>query len=114
MKLPAAQKKLQDELGRARADIEDKLVPKTDKITRHLTLPAQGRSAEWIIEEMVRMDKELGAHTDWRQGKISGAVYRTCSFTCVSRVGHRLCDTSDSLREGRRGRGSLQGARSRI
>ena len=75
MKLPVAQKKLQEELGKVKVDIEDKLIPKGD-ITRYLTLPAQGKSAEWILEEMARMDKELGAHTDWRQGKLSGAVYR--------------------------------------
>ena len=76
MKLPVAQKKLQEELGKVKVDIEDKLIPKGD-ITRYLALPAQGKSAEWILEEMARMDKELGAHTDWRQGKLSGAVYRT-------------------------------------
>ncbi|KAF8547229.1 PLP-dependent transferase [Imleria badia] len=75
MKLPQAQKKLQEELGKVRADIEDKLVPKGGEITRHLALPAQGKSSEWILQEMARMDKELGTHTDWRQGKISGAVY---------------------------------------
>lgn len=80
MKLPPAQKKLQEELGKAKVEIEDKLVSKNGEITRHLALPAQGKSAEWILEEMTRMDKELGGHTDWRQGKISGAVYRTCPF----------------------------------
>ena len=77
MKLPQAQKKLQEELDKVKVDIEDKLVPKDGEVTRYLALPAQGKSAEWIIEEMARMDKELGAHTDWRDGKISGAVYRT-------------------------------------
>lgn len=77
MKLPVAQKKLQEELGKVKADIEGKLIPKDCEITRHLALPAQGKSAEWILEEMARMDKALGTHTDWRQGKLSGAVYRT-------------------------------------
>ena len=84
MKLPPAQKKLQAELAKAKVDIEDKLVRKGGDITRYLALPAQGKSAEWILEEMARMDKQLGTHTDWRQGKISGAVYRTsspCAFT---------------------------------
>ncbi|KAG9309272.1 pyridoxal phosphate-dependent transferase [Chiua virens] len=75
MKLPPAQKKLQEELGKVKVDIEEKLLPKAGEITRHLSLPAQGKSAEWILEEMARMDKELGAHTDWKQGKLSGAVY---------------------------------------
>ncbi|KAF8547233.1 PLP-dependent transferase [Imleria badia] len=60
------------ELGKVKIDIEDKLVPKGGEIT---ALPAQGKSPEWILEEMAKMDKELGTHTDWRQGKISGAVY---------------------------------------
>ena len=77
MKLPPAQKKLREELDKVKVDIEDKLLPKGGEITRHLALPAQGKSREWILEEMARMDKELGAHVDWRQGKISGAVYRT-------------------------------------
>ena len=76
MKLPPAQKKLQEELSRVKVDIEDKLVPKGGEFTLYLALPAQGKSAGWIFEEMARMDKELGVHTDWRQGKLSGAIYR--------------------------------------
>ena len=75
MKLPPAQKKLQEELNKVKVDIEDMLVPKGGEFTRYLALPAQGKSTVWILEEMARMDKELGAHTDWGQGKLSGAVY---------------------------------------
>lgn len=77
MKFPAAQKKLREELGKVKVDLEDKFVPKDGEIPRYLALPAQGKSAEWILEEMQRMDKALGGHTDWKQGKVSGAVYRT-------------------------------------
>ena len=62
MKPPPAQKKLQEELNKVKVDIEDKLVPKGGEFTRCLALPAQGKSAEWILEEMVGMDKELGVH----------------------------------------------------
>ncbi|KAF8445009.1 pyridoxal phosphate-dependent transferase [Boletus edulis BED1] len=75
MKLPAAQQKLQAELAKVKVDIESKLVPRYTELTRHLALPAKGKSTDWILEEMARMDKELGMHVDWREGKISGAVY---------------------------------------
>ena len=90
MKLPAAQRTLRAELDKVKVDIEDKLVPKGGEVTRHLALPAQGKSAEWILEEMARMDKALGAHTDWREGKISGAVYRTSSPRRVRGLGDSL------------------------
>lgn len=89
MKIPTAQRKLQEELSKVKGDIEGKLIPKGSDITRYLALPARGKSAEWIIKEMARVDKELGAHTDWRQGKISGAVYRTWS-SCASTFGALL------------------------
>ena len=89
MKLPPAQKKLQEELNKVKVDIEDKLVPKGGEFTRYLALPAQGKSTEWILEEMAKMDKVLGAHTDWRHGKLSGAVYRTSLICrCLSCVTH--------------------------
>ena len=94
MLLPPAQKKLQEELNKVKVDTEEKLVPKGGEFTRYLALPAQGKSAVWILEEMAKMDKELGAHTDWRQGRLSGAVYRTslqrCCSSCVTHwVGRR-------------------------
>ncbi|KAF9227039.1 PLP-dependent transferase [Gyrodon lividus] len=75
IKLPSAQKKIREEMGKVRLDIEDKLVPKGAEVSRHLSLPAEGKSVEWILEEMAKMDRELGPHADWRHGKISGAVY---------------------------------------
>jgi sphinganine-1-phosphate aldolase len=75
IKLPSAQKKIKAELGKARQDIEDKLVPKGAEVSRHLSLPLEGKSAEWILEEMIKMDGELGPNANWRHGKLSGAVY---------------------------------------
>lgn len=54
-------------------------------MVKHLELPQQGQSTEWILEEMSRMDKEAGAgseskdggRVDWREGKVSGAIYCT-------------------------------------
>ena len=57
-------------------DIEDKLVPKGEAVVRHLALPETGNSSEWILSEMAKMDEESKSFTDWRHGKLSGAVYR--------------------------------------
>ncbi|EGO00216.1 hypothetical protein SERLA73DRAFT_89122 [Serpula lacrymans var. lacrymans S7.3] len=75
LRLPSAQKKVQTEMDKARLDIEDKLVPKGAEISRHLALPAEGKPPQWILDEMTKMDVELGSHADWRHGKLSGAVY---------------------------------------
>ena len=77
LRLPSARKKVESELGKARLDIEKKMVPQGPGVTRHLSLPAQGHDREWILEEMAKMDEELG-HNNWKDGKISGAVYRAC------------------------------------
>ncbi|KAF9236341.1 pyridoxal phosphate-dependent transferase [Melanogaster broomeanus] len=75
IKLPSAQKKIKQEMGKVRQDIEDKLVPKGTEVSRHLSLPLEGKSVEWILAEMAKMDGELGPNADWRHGKLSGAVY---------------------------------------
>lgn len=78
LRFPAARQKVQVEMDKARLDIENKLVPKGPGVTRHLSLPRDGQTPEWIIEEMGKMDNELGTGTNWRLGKLSGAVYREC------------------------------------
>ncbi|KAJ7130839.1 pyridoxal phosphate-dependent transferase [Mycena crocata] len=75
LRLPAAQRKVRTEMDKAKQDIEDKLVPKGIDVTRHLTLPTEGKTPEWIIAEMDIMDKEMGSTTNWKLGKLSGAVY---------------------------------------
>jgi sphinganine-1-phosphate aldolase len=71
------QKKVTTEMGKARLDIENKLVPKGPNVTRHLALPDDGKSLEWILAEMEKMDVELNGQSGiWNQGKLSGAVYR--------------------------------------
>ncbi|KAJ7141450.1 pyridoxal phosphate-dependent transferase [Mycena epipterygia] len=74
LRLPSAQRKVRTEMDKAKLDIEHKLVPQGD-VTRHLALPAEGQTPEWILAEMDKMDKEMGGSTNWRQGKLSGAVY---------------------------------------
>lgn len=39
-------------------------------------LPEESRSLEWILAEMDKMDKEFEHASDWKGGKVSGAVYR--------------------------------------
>ncbi|EIW63248.1 PLP-dependent transferase [Trametes versicolor FP-101664 SS1] len=75
LRFPTARKKVETELGKARLDIEAKLVPQGPGVTRHLSLPASGHDTTWILAEMAKMDQESGNHVDWRDGKVSGAVY---------------------------------------
>ncbi len=77
MRLPSTRAKVEAEIGRARQDIITRLVPQGPNVTRHVSLPSQGQSPQWIAEEMEKMDAE-SQHTGlWKQGKLSGAVYRT-------------------------------------
>ncbi|KAI6165969.1 pyridoxal phosphate-dependent transferase [Pisolithus thermaeus] len=84
--LPPGRSKVQSELSEVRRDIEKKLIPDGVGVERHLELPRQGLSLERILMEMEKMDEEMGSNNpgddehrakgvDWRDGKISGAVY---------------------------------------
>ncbi|KAF7315761.1 Sphinganine-1-phosphate aldolase [Mycena indigotica] len=75
LRLPKMKAKVALEMGQAKLDIENRLVPKGPDVTRHLSLPKEGKSLEWILAEMDKMDDEMSHATNWRQGKISGAVY---------------------------------------
>lgn len=68
--------KVDAQMDQAKLDIETKLVPQGADVVRHLALPVEGQNTEWILEEMAKMDTEMGSHTNWRHGKLSGAVYR--------------------------------------
>lgn len=63
-------------MDKAKLDIENKLVPRGANVARHLTLPVKGMDPEWILKEMDKMDVEMGTNINWRDGKLSGAVYR--------------------------------------
>ena len=67
---------VEDELGKARLRIEQSMVPQGEKVERHLSLPPQGHTPEWIARAMDIMDAEAAHKSDWREGKVSGAVYR--------------------------------------
>ena len=71
-------KTVSEQMAKAKLDIENKLLPKGKHIVRHLSLPSQGKSLDWVLEEMKNMDAEMGGTLQpWNQGKLSGAVYRT-------------------------------------
>jgi len=68
-------KKVEIELDAARAEIDRLLMPQGKDVVRHLELPKQGCTLEWILDAMDQMDREAPSHTDYRDGKLSGAVY---------------------------------------
>lgn len=92
LRLPSARRKVSTEMGKARLDIESKLVPKGADVSRHLTLPGKGQSAEWIKAEMGKMDDEAVSRTDYKHGKLSGAVYRTCRSSILDNTGVLTCN----------------------
>ncbi|KAH8828388.1 sphinganine-1-phosphate aldolase [Flagelloscypha sp. PMI_526] len=73
--MPSVRKKVEAEMGKAKLDIETKLVPKGEHVVRHLSLPEKGLSLDEILGEMDKMDNEAIHASDWRHGKLSGAVY---------------------------------------
>ena len=73
-------KKVETELDATRADIERQLVPQGKDVVRHLELPQQGCTLDWILDEMEHMDREGPSQTDYKDGKLSGAVYRAHHF----------------------------------
>lgn len=78
--MPSTRRKVTAQMEQARLDIENRLVPKGASVTRHLSLPSEGKSLAWILQEMDKMDVELGGSAEsWREGKLSGAVYRMLS-----------------------------------
>lgn len=72
--LPAQRKKAEADITKAKLIIENKLVPQGEAVSRHTSLPPKGQYPEWIANEMAKMDTEI-EHSEWKHGKISGAVY---------------------------------------
>ena len=78
--------KVEPQMAKARRDIEKKLVPSGPQVIRYLTLPPEGQSKDWILAEMDQMDSYCHSFDDrgvklhdWKDGKMSGAVYREWS-----------------------------------
>ncbi|KAJ3726910.1 PLP-dependent transferase [Lentinula raphanica] len=74
LRLPSARAKVKAEMDKAKLDIEQSLCPQDADVVRHLSLPPEGQSLEWILTEMDKMDHQSGS-LEWKRGKISGAVY---------------------------------------
>lgn len=77
-------------MGRAKAMIQEQLVPQGEDVVRHLALPQESKSLEWILEEMDKMDTEGKSHTDYKEGKLSGAVYRELLHLRLNEAGALL------------------------
>jgi sphinganine-1-phosphate aldolase len=75
--LPSFRKRIDTEMEATRAQIDRQLIPQGKDVERHLSLPKKGQTLEWILEAMEQMDREAPSQTDYREGKLSGAVYRT-------------------------------------
>jgi sphinganine-1-phosphate aldolase len=75
LSLPPARNKVESELARAKKTIEDSLAPRGPEYSRHVALPIEGHTPEWIEAEMAKMDGEQHG-ADWKGGRCSGAVYR--------------------------------------
>ncbi|KAI0049954.1 PLP-dependent transferase [Auriscalpium vulgare] len=75
LRLPSMRKRVATELGAVRAQIQRELVPSGPEVVQHLRLPVESQSLEWILDEMAKMDAQGPSHTDFRQGRLSGAVY---------------------------------------
>ncbi|KAF9780793.1 pyridoxal phosphate-dependent transferase [Thelephora terrestris] len=80
--LPPMAAKVEPQMAEARRDIEKKLVPSGPQVNRYLSLPSEGQTRDWILSEMDKMDSychdfDDRGHKlhDWKDGKISGAVY---------------------------------------
>ncbi|KAN0111467.1 PLP-dependent transferase [Russula decolorans] len=75
IKLPSVRKRVEEEMEFARVEIDQKLLPQGKDVVRHLALPKRGCTLEWILDSMEQMDQEAPSHADYREGKLSGAVY---------------------------------------
>ena len=85
--LPPMAAKVEPQMAQARRDIEKKLVPSGPQVVRYLSLPPEGQTKDWILSEMDRMDSYCHSFDDrgiklhdWRDGKLSGAVYRESTY----------------------------------
>ncbi|KIJ49499.1 hypothetical protein M422DRAFT_74589 [Sphaerobolus stellatus SS14] len=74
LRLPSNKAMVTEKMDETRVLIRSKLIGTGPNIVRHLSLPRQGRSAEEIEKELETMQLEL-APIDYKEGKLSGAVY---------------------------------------
>ncbi|KAG0142911.1 hypothetical protein CROQUDRAFT_81635 [Cronartium quercuum f. sp. fusiforme G11] len=73
LKVPSFNEKVMSQLDQGSVDIEKKLAPKRPGIVRWLSLPSEGKSVDWLKDELEALASLPS--TDWKEGKVSGAVY---------------------------------------
>ncbi len=64
---------VQKQVEEAISKLENKLVPQGPGISRYLTLPKEGWTADQVRSELKTLDEMK--HTRWEDGLVSGAVY---------------------------------------
>lgn len=73
LRLPFVQAKVQADVQKALAGLQEKLVPSGPGVTQYTALPASG----WTVEQVRAELDKLGEmkRTRWEDGRVSGAVY---------------------------------------
>ncbi|KAG5639034.1 hypothetical protein H0H81_007647 [Sphagnurus paluster] len=100
LRVPSTAARVETQMNQAKLDIENKLVPKGADVVRHLCVPELGKTPDWIFSQMDIMDSELNGHTNWRHGKLSGAVYRMELHSVMrSSILQILLDGGDELQQ---------------
>jgi sphinganine-1-phosphate aldolase len=73
LRAPGIRGKINKQVAASMTKVESKLVPTGSGVTKYLTLPEEGWSAEQVH---IELDKLQGMdHTRWEDGRVSGAVY---------------------------------------
>jgi sphinganine-1-phosphate aldolase len=82
--LPSSRAKVATELSALRKDLSAKLAPPRPHLRRDLALPEKGLSAIELEAELDQLAslgadeaKATGRGEDWKEGRVSGAVYGT-------------------------------------
>ncbi|XP_037947472.1 sphingosine-1-phosphate lyase-like [Teleopsis dalmanni] len=72
-KIPAVQRKIEDEMARATKDFEGEMIKSCGDLSYALELPEKGLNKQQILQ---LVDEHLKiSRYDWRDGRVSGAVY---------------------------------------
>ncbi|MCJ1430122.1 hypothetical protein MMC29_008037 [Sticta canariensis] len=73
LRAPGVRSQVQKQVQEAVTKLEGKLVPQGPGISRYLTLPKEGWTADQVRAELESLDGMK--HTRWEDGHVSGAVY---------------------------------------
>lgn len=73
LRAPGVRGQVDKQVSNAITDLEHKLVPSGPGVTRYLTVPKEGWTADQVRAELERLAEM--EHTKWEDGRVSGAVY---------------------------------------